>query len=145
MTAMANAPPTSRERWLRAEGMPCVHERRDRADSPPRGTKGPERAARLHQSSGSAAKSRLVCLYHAIPDNGFFHLPCISCKAPLCVSSPLATISFRWLSSALITSLAVFPWSGKSHGPPNCLHVMVFIGLTSFPRIRPTPGTARNG
>jgi hypothetical protein len=85
-----------------------------------------------HQSSGRAAKSRLVFLYHAIPDNGFFHLPCISLKALLWVSSPLATISFKCASSAFITSLAVFPWSGKSHGPPNCLHVVVFIRLASF-------------
>jgi hypothetical protein len=146
--------------------------RKDKADHPPRGSEGPEPAARHrrraprgrkppprartcpayrqpqagnHQSSGRAAKSRLVRLYHAIPDKGFFHLPCISFKAPLCVSSPLATISFRWLSSAFMTSLAVFPWSGKSHGPPNCLHVMVFIGPTSFHRIRPTPRTGRNG
>jgi hypothetical protein len=82
-----------------------------------------------HQSSGRAAKSRLAFLYHAIPDRGFFHLPCISLKALLCVSSPLATVSFRWLSCAFMTSFAVFPWCEKSHGPPNCLHVIVFISL----------------
>jgi len=99
-----------------------------------------------HQSSGRAAKSRLVCLYHAIPDNGFFHLPFISLKALLCVSSPLATTSFRWLSCAFMTSLAVFPWSWKSHGPPNCLHVIVFTRSPSFSwlriagRLSATPG-----
>ena len=85
-----------------------------------------------HQSSGRAAKSRLAFRYHAIPDRGFFHLPCISREALLCVSSPLATISFRWLSCAFMTSFAVFPWCEKSHGPPNCLHVIVFISLASF-------------
>ena len=60
-------------------------------------------------SSGRAAKSRLVFLYHAIPEKGFFHLPFISFNAPLCVSSPPATISFRWLSCAFMTSFAVFP------------------------------------
>jgi hypothetical protein len=98
-----------------------------------------------HQSSGRAAKSRLVFLYHAIPDKGFFHLPCISLKALLCASSPPATISFRWLSCAFITSLAVFPCSGKSHGPPNCLHVVVFISLASFHSNRPSSGTSSNG
>jgi hypothetical protein len=97
------------------------------------------------QSSGRAAKSRLVFRYHPIPDKGFFHLPCISVKAPLCVSSPLTTISFRWLSCAFMTSLAVLPWSVKSHGPPNCLHVMVFIGLASFRSMRPSTMTSRNG
>src|ERR1039458_10653352 len=31
-----------------------------------------------------------------------------------------------------MTSSAVFPWNAKSHGPPNCLHVIVFIRLASF-------------
>jgi hypothetical protein len=84
------------------------------------------------QSSGRAAKSRLVFLYHAIPDTGFFHLPFISFKALSCVSSPPATISFKCVSCAFITSSAVFPRSGKSHGPPNCLHVIVFMSLASF-------------
>lgn len=96
------------------------------------------------QSSGRAAKSRLVFLYHAIPDKGFFHLPFIPFKALLCVSSPPATISFKCLSCAFITSSAAFPWSGKSHGPPNCLHVIVFISLASFHSIRPSVGTNAN-
>jgi hypothetical protein len=29
-------------------------------------------------------------------------------------------------------SSAVFPWSRKSHGPPNCLHVIDFTILASF-------------
>jgi hypothetical protein len=33
------------------------------------------------------------------------------------------------------------PWSGKSHGPPNCLHVIVFIGLASFHSVRPSTRT----
>jgi hypothetical protein len=53
-------------------------------------------------------------------------------RALLCVSSPLATISFKWRSSAFITSSALFPWNGASHGPPICLHVIVFISITSF-------------
>jgi hypothetical protein len=84
------------------------------------------------QPSGSAAKSRLAFLYHPIPDMGRLHLPFISFKAPSCVVSPLATISFRCLSCAFMTSSAVFPWCGKSHGPPNCLQVIVFISLDSF-------------
>src|SRR3981081_3096463 len=62
---------------------------------------------------------------------GCFHLPCIIFKAGSCVSSPPATISFKCLSSAFITSSAVFPWKATSHGPPICLHVIVFI-LTSL-------------
>src|ERR1017187_3326956 len=84
------------------------------------------------QSSGRAAKSRLALLYHPIPAMGFFHLPFISFKALSCDSSPPATISFKWLSCPFITSSAVLPWSAKSHGPPNCLHVIVFISLASF-------------
>jgi hypothetical protein len=30
-----------------------------------------------------------------------------------------------------MTSSAVFPWTMKSHGPPNCLQVIVFISLAS--------------
>src|SRR5438270_11590837 len=89
-----------------------------------------------HQSSGRAAKSRLAFRYHPIPDKGFFHLPCISLKAFLCVSSPPSTSSFRCLSCAFMTSLALLPWCAKSHGPPNCLHVIVFISLASFHGIR---------
>src|SRR3984893_18280714 len=103
--------------------------------SPPPAFKGA-----LNQSSGRAAKSRLVFLYHAIPDKGCFHLPFIAFKALLCVSSPPATISFRCLSCTFITSSGVLPWSGKSHGPPNCLHVIVFISLASFHSIRPSTG-----
>src|ERR1035437_2759251 len=37
----------------------------------------------------------------------------------------------RFLSNGclplLMTSSAVFPWNGASHGPPICLHVIVFI------------------
>src|SRR6266849_9775529 len=84
------------------------------------------------QSSGRAAKAFFVFIYHPIPDMGFFHLSFIIFKALLCFSSPLATISFKWLSSAFITSSAVFPWNVTSHGPPICLHVIVFISLTSF-------------
>jgi hypothetical protein len=94
------------------------------------------------QSSGRAAKSRLVLRYHPIPEMGFFHLPFISFKALSCVSSPLATMSFRWLSCPFMTSSAVFPWSGKSHGPPNCLHVIVFISPASFLIIRPSTRTS---
>ena len=77
-------------------------------------------------------KAFFVFIYHPIPDMGFFHLPCMLFRASLCVSSPLATISFKCLSCAFITSSAVFPWNGASHGPPICLHVIVFIRLTSF-------------
>src|SRR5229473_5665034 len=84
------------------------------------------------QSSGRAAKAFFVFIYHPIPAMGFFHLSFIIFKALLCVSSPLATTSFKWRSSAFITSSAVFPWNGASHGPPICLHVIVFISLTSF-------------
>ena len=99
------------------------------------------------QSSGRAAKAFLVFIYHPIPDMGFFHLSCMLFRVLLCVSSPLATISFKCLSSAFITSSAVFPWNGASHGPPICLHVIVFISLTSFHSIqrkqrRDAPGEA---
>jgi hypothetical protein len=33
-----------------------------------------------------------------------------------------------------MTSSAVFPWNGASHGPPICLHVMVFMSLASLHR-----------
>ena len=46
------------------------------------------------QSSGAAAKLRLVFLYHPIPDMGFFHRPFMSFKALSCASLPVATISF---------------------------------------------------
>ncbi len=81
------------------------------------------------QSSGSAAKSCLALLYHPIPETGCFHLPFISFKARSCVASPCATTSLRCLSCAFMTSSAVCPGCGKSQGPPNCLHVIVFIGL----------------
>src|ERR1035438_8606326 len=73
-----------------------------------------------------------VFIYHPIPDTGCFHLSCMLFRALLCVSSPPATISFKWLSSALITSSALSPWNGASHGPPICLHVIVFIFITHF-------------
>jgi hypothetical protein len=85
-----------------------------------------------HQSSGRAAKSRLAFLYHPIPEMGCFHLPFISFKALSCVASPFATTSFRCLSCAFTTSSAVFPWCGNSHGPPNCLHVIVFTSRAPF-------------
>jgi len=53
-------------------------------------------------------------------------------RALLCVSSPAATISIKWLSCAFMTSSAVFPRNGVSHGPPICLHVIVFTFTTSF-------------
>jgi len=84
------------------------------------------------QSSGRAAKLRLVFLYQPIPEMGFFQRPFMSFKALSCASSPSATISFRCLSCALITSSAVFPWSVKSQGPPSCLHVIAFIRLVSL-------------
>src|SRR5260370_835000 len=84
------------------------------------------------QSSGRAAKSRLVFLYHPIPDMGFLHRLFISFKALSCVASPFATVSLRCRSCALMTSSAVMPWSGKSHGPPNCLQVMVLIASLPF-------------
>src|SRR2546422_11122823 len=95
------------------------------------------------QSSGRAAKSFFVFRYHPIPRMGFFHLPCISFKAPLCVSSPMATISFKCLSSAFITSSAVFPWNATSHGPPICLHVMVFMFHAPPFRVYPLLGDSR--
>jgi hypothetical protein len=90
----------------------------------------------IDQSSGRAAKSRLAFLYHPNPETGFLHLPFISFKAGWCVSSPPATISFKCLSCSFMTSSAVFPWSGKSHGPPNWSHFIVFIGPASF--VEPT-------
>ena len=91
-----------------------------------------EGASTSDQSSGREAKSRLAFLYHPIPDTGCFHLPFISFKAFLCASSPLETISFKCLSCAFMTSSAVSPCSGRSHGPPNCLQDIVFIRLASF-------------
>ena len=86
-----------------------------------------EDAMMTDQSSGRAAKAFFVLLYHPIPDTGCFHLSCMLSRALLCVSSPPATISFRWLSCAFITSSALLPWNEASHGPPICLHVIVFI------------------
>ena len=43
--------------------------------------------------------------------------------------SPPATVSRRCRSCALMTSSAVVPWMAKSHGPPSCWHVIVFMGL----------------
>lgn len=37
--------------------------------------------ASASQSSGRAAKSRLACLYHPMPESGCFHLPLISFEA----------------------------------------------------------------
>jgi hypothetical protein len=90
-------------------------------------------------SSGRAAKSRLVLRYHPIPEMGFLHLAFIAFKALSCVPSPPATASFRWRSWALITSSAVFPLSGKSHGPPTCLHVIVLISFASIFVVRSYP------
>jgi hypothetical protein len=84
------------------------------------------------QSSGRSAKSFFVFLYHFIPDTGCLHLSCMLFRALLCDSSPFATISFKWLSCAFITSSAVFPQNGASHGPPICLHVIVFKFITSL-------------
>src|ERR1700733_7399958 len=86
------------------------------------------------QSSGRAAKSRLAFLYPPIPATGCFHLPFISFRASLCASSPLETISFKCVSCAFMTSSAVSPCSSRSHGPPNSLHVIVFITLASLRR-----------
>ena len=91
-----------------------------------------EDALMTDQSSGRAAKAFFVFLYHPIPDTGCFHLSCMLFRALLCVSSPPASLSFRWLSCAFITSSALFPWNGASHGPPICLHVIVFIFITCF-------------
>src|SRR6266566_5202670 len=95
------------------------------------------------QSSGRAAKSFFVFIYQPIPRMGFFHLPCIAFKALLCVSSPPATISFKCLSSAFITSSAVFPWNATSHGPPICLQVIVFMFHEPPFRVYPLLGDGR--
>ncbi len=97
-----------------------------------------------HQSSGRSAKSRLAFLYHPIPERGCFHLPFISFKALSCVASPFATASFRCLSCAFMTSSAVFPWCGKSHGPPSCLHVIVFIKSHSLSCVLPSTETVES-
>lgn len=83
-------------------------------------------------SSGREANFRLVLLYHPIPEMGFFHRPFISFRALWCVSSPPATISFRWRSCAFMTLSAVVPWCAKSQGPPICLHVIDFM-IARFP------------
>ena len=127
--------------WLRTQRRTA---RPPPADQVSRGRTSTTSALIADQSSGRAAKSRFVFLYHAIPDKGCFHLPFIPFKALLCVSSPPATVSFRCLSCAFITSSAESPWSGKSHGPPNCLHVIVFISLPSFHRIRASLATNIN-
>ena len=95
--------------------------------------RGPGRGVYVaDQSSGRAANAFLVFMYHRIPDTGFFHLPCMLFRALLCASSPPATISFRWLSSAFMTSSAVCPRNGASHAPPICRHVIVFMFAASF-------------
>src|SRR4051794_28667810 len=35
-----------------------------------------------------------------------------------------------------MTSSAVFPWCSRSHGPPSCLHVIVFMRSTYEPEAR---------
>jgi hypothetical protein len=87
----------------------------------------PPAANDVGQSSGRAPKSRLACLYHPIPEMGCFHRPFISFEAGWCSSSPPLAISLRWRSWAFMTSSAVAPWWAKSHGPPSCLHVIVFM------------------
>jgi len=66
-------------------------------------------------------------MYHFIPDTGCLHLSCMLFRALLCVSSPVATISFRWLSCALMTSSAVFPWNGH-----HMVHPFVYMSLSSW-------------
>src|SRR6266568_3799992 len=95
------------------------------------------------QSSGRAAKAFFVFIYHPIPAMGFFHRPFIIFKALSCVSSPLATISLRCLSSAFMTSSAVFPWNEASHGPLICLQVIVFIFHEPPFRVYPLLGDGR--
>src|SRR5688572_23325081 len=85
------------------------------------------------QSSGSFANSRLVFLYQPMPLMGCFHRPFMSFRAVSCDVSPAATASRRCWSWALITSSAVAPRSGRSQAPPSCLHVIVFICLSSSP------------
>ena len=63
---------------------------------------------------------------------GFFQRPFIALRALSCAWSPPATICFKCRSWALITSSAVLPDSEKSHGPPSCLHVMVFMDSVPF-------------
>src|SRR5580700_8527671 len=92
----------------------------------------------VDQPSGKAAKSRLAFLYQPIPLMGFLQRPFISFKARSCVVSPFSTMSFRWRSCALMTSSAVMPWCARSHGPPNCWHVMVFMRLVSFRCVGPS-------
>jgi hypothetical protein len=71
-------------------------------------------------------------MYHPMPLMGFFHLPFIASRASRWVPSPPATASLKCLSCALITSSAVSPRNAASHGPPICLHVIVFVLLTSI-------------
>jgi zinc-finger of transposase IS204/IS1001/IS1096/IS1165 len=91
-------------------------------------------------SSGSAAKSRWAWRYHRMPEIGRFQRSFITVSAGSWSVAPLATASLRWRSCALMTSLASSPWCAKSHGPPSCLHVMVFISVafvTGSRRTRP--------
>jgi hypothetical protein len=78
-------------------------------------------------SSGSAAKSRWAWRYHRMPEMGRFQRPFIAVSAGSWSVAPLATASLRWRSCALMTSLASSPWCARSHGPPSCRHVIVFI------------------
>src|SRR3954453_22574464 len=77
-----------------------------------------------------------------MPEIGCFHRPFMSLRADWWASSPFATACLRCLSCALITSSAVLPWSGRSHGPPSSLHVMVFMSWPPFAALMPNLGAA---
>ena len=90
-----------------------------------RGTRG--RGFWMTDQSLGRQQTFFVFIYHFIPDTERFPYPVCVSRAPLCVSSPLATISFKWLSSALINSSDVFHGMGY-HIVPNlctcrCLHI----------------------
>src|SRR6478752_10228010 len=64
-----------------------------------------------------------------MPLIGCFQRPFMSLRAGSWAVSPAATASLRCWSWALITSSAVSPLNALSHGPPICLHVIVFMSV----------------
>src|SRR4051794_40287370 len=65
-----------------------------------------------------------------MPERGCFQRPFIAARASPWVGSPPATMSFRCWSWALMISSADWPSRRRSHGPPSCLQVIVFMRRT---------------
>ena len=78
-------------------------------------------------SSGSSAKARLAPRYQSIDFLGRRQRPHSVPGFPGWLASPARTASRRCLSRALMTSSALSPRCGASHGPPSWRQVAVFM------------------